>query len=122
MMLGSASLAETTLPHRAQREACTANDTARNASIVTALNLSLRFLVTAPALVFRFGRSPAMSWNRVIENWKQLKEKMKGKRAKLIEPDLIATNLQRHQLDDKIQERYGYTQGQVRFDWDNWLA
>jgi uncharacterized protein YjbJ (UPF0337 family) len=63
-----------------------------------------------------------MSWNRVIENWKQLKEKMKGKRAKLIEPDLIATNLQRHQLDDKIQERYGYTQGQVRFDWDNWLA
>ncbi len=62
-----------------------------------------------------------MEWNRVDENWKQVKGKVKEKWGKLTDDDLDVVAGRRDQLEGKIQERYGIAKDQVRKDLDNWV-
>jgi uncharacterized protein YjbJ (UPF0337 family) len=62
-----------------------------------------------------------MAWDRIIDDWKEFKEKLKAKRVKHTEADLTVVNAQRHFLENKNQGRYGYHKEQARFDWDGWL-
>jgi hypothetical protein len=61
-----------------------------------------------------------MAWDRIIEDWKQFKKKIK--RVAHPQVDLIATNRLRPPLEGEIQEpHHGHTKHQVRLDWDSWL-
>jgi uncharacterized protein YjbJ (UPF0337 family) len=62
-----------------------------------------------------------MAWDRIIEDWKEFKQKFKGRRGKHTDADLTVLNPQRQFLENKNQERYGYHKHQARFKWDEWL-
>ncbi len=63
-----------------------------------------------------------MDWNRVEENWKQLKGSAKKRWAKLTDDDLVAINGSREKLHSKIQERHGVAVDQARTDVDDWCG
>ena len=44
-----------------------------------------------------------MAWDRIIDDWKEVKEKLKAKRVKHTEADLTVVNSQRHFLENKNQ-------------------
>ena len=52
-----------------------------------------------------------MNWDRIEGDWKQFVGKVKEKWSKLTDDDIAAINGKREQLEGKIQERYGHTQG-----------
>jgi uncharacterized protein YjbJ (UPF0337 family) len=62
-----------------------------------------------------------MDWNRVEGNWKQIKGKVKERWRKLTDDDLDVINGSRDQLEDKLQERYGYAKDQIRKDVSDWF-
>ena len=62
-----------------------------------------------------------MDWNRIEENWKQVKGQVKEKWGKLTDDELDKMNGRRDQLEGKIQERYGMAKDQAKKDVDNWF-
>ena len=62
-----------------------------------------------------------MDWNRIEENWKQVKGKVKEKWGKLTDDELDKMSGRRDQLEGKIQERYGIAKDQAKKDVDNWF-
>jgi uncharacterized protein YjbJ (UPF0337 family) len=65
-------------------------------------------------------KEPAMDWNRVEGNWKQVKGKVKEQWGKLTDDDLDRINGKREQLEGKLQERYGYEKDKIRREIDDW--
>jgi uncharacterized protein YjbJ (UPF0337 family) len=63
-----------------------------------------------------------MDWNQVEGNWKQIKGKVKERWRKLTDDDLDVINGSREQLEDKLQERYGYAKDQIRKDVNDWFS
>jgi uncharacterized protein YjbJ (UPF0337 family) len=72
--------------------------------------------------VATFSTEVHMDWNRVEGNWKQIKGKVKDRWRKLTDDDLDDINGSREQLEDKLQERYGYPKDQIRKDVDDWFS
>ena len=62
-----------------------------------------------------------MDWNRIEENWKQVKGKVKEKWGKLTDDELDKMSGRRDQLEGKIQERYGIAKDQAKKDVDAWF-
>jgi uncharacterized protein YjbJ (UPF0337 family) len=63
-----------------------------------------------------------MDWNRVEGNWTQIKGKVKERWRKLTDDDLDLIDGSREQLEDKLQERYGYAKDQIRKDVNDWFS
>ena len=62
-----------------------------------------------------------MDWDRIEKNWKKVKSKIKGKWDKLTDDDLRAIDGRRNQLEDRIRQRYGFSEEHVRKEIDDWL-
>ena len=61
-----------------------------------------------------------MDWNRVENNWKQLKGRAKQQWGKLTEDDLTAAHGRPDELAGKVQERYGIAMDAARKQVDEW--
>jgi uncharacterized protein YjbJ (UPF0337 family) len=62
-----------------------------------------------------------MDWDRIRENWKHVRRKVKEKWGKLTEADLAVINGRRGQLEGKIHQRYGFAMDHVRKEVDDWF-
>lgn len=60
-----------------------------------------------------------MKWEQIQGNWTSYKRRVKQQWAELTEDDLEQINGQRHELADRIQERYGYAKNEAEreIDW-----
>jgi len=58
-----------------------------------------------------------MSWDRIIQDWNWLKDKIRGKEAKLPEAHLAAVHYR--QRENSNPKRYD--KHQANFHWDEWL-
>ena len=59
-----------------------------------------------------------MNWDQVNGDWKQLGPKLKEKWKKLTDADLAAIAGKRNQLEDVLQDRYGYQKHRARVELD----
>jgi uncharacterized protein YjbJ (UPF0337 family) len=62
-----------------------------------------------------------MDWDQIERNWRQAQEKIKRKWVRLTEVDLNAIKGQRHRLEGRIHERYGFDADHIRKEVDDWL-
>ena len=62
-----------------------------------------------------------MDWDQIERNWRQAQEKIKRKWVRLTEVDLNAIKGQRHRLEGRIRERYGFDADHIRKEVDDWL-
>ena len=58
-----------------------------------------------------------MSWDRIIQDWNRLKDKIRGKEAKLPEAHLAAVHYRQRENSDPKR----YDKHQANFHWDEWL-
>ena len=62
-----------------------------------------------------------MNWDRVEEDWKQFKGRVKEKWGNLTDDDLERAAGNRDQLEGIIQQRYGIAKDQAKKDLNAWL-
>jgi uncharacterized protein YjbJ (UPF0337 family) len=62
-----------------------------------------------------------MDWVRIERNWKQARETIRQKWARLSDEDLNAIDGQRNRLEDSIHKRYGFDADHIRKEVDDWL-
>jgi uncharacterized protein YjbJ (UPF0337 family) len=59
------------------------------------------------------------NWDQIVVNWKRLTGKVKERWGKLTDDDLTASNGERGQLADRLQERYGYDRERAEKELDD---
>jgi uncharacterized protein YjbJ (UPF0337 family) len=62
-----------------------------------------------------------MEWKRIEGNWKLVRSNIRKKWAKLTDEDLSVIDGRRDELEDKIQQRYGFATEHVRKEVDEWV-
>jgi uncharacterized protein YjbJ (UPF0337 family) len=63
-----------------------------------------------------------MDWNRIEENWDQVKYKVREQWGKFTFDDLWEISGNREQLEKKLQQRYGYGNEYAKKEVDAWYT
>jgi uncharacterized protein YjbJ (UPF0337 family) len=63
-----------------------------------------------------------MDWNRIEENWDQVKYKVRDQWGKFTFDDLWEISGNREQLEKKLQQRYGYGNEYAKKEVDAWYT
>ncbi|MBN9148347.1 CsbD family protein [Nitrobacter sp.] len=63
-----------------------------------------------------------MDWNRIEENWDQVKYKVRDQWGKFTFDDLWEIAGNKEQLEKKLQQRYGWGTDFVKKEVDNWYS
>jgi uncharacterized protein YjbJ (UPF0337 family) len=63
-----------------------------------------------------------MDWNRIEENWDQVKYKVRDQWGKFTFDDLWEIAGNKEQLEKKLQQRYGWGTDLTKKEVDNWYS
>ncbi|MEH6950046.1 CsbD family protein [Nitrobacter sp. NHB1] len=63
-----------------------------------------------------------MDWNRIEENWDQVKYKVRDQWGKFTFDDLWEISGKREHLEKKLQQRYGYGNDYAKKEVDEWYT
>jgi uncharacterized protein YjbJ (UPF0337 family) len=63
-----------------------------------------------------------MDWNRIEENWDQVKYKVRDQWGKFTFDDLWEISGKREQLEKKLKQRYGYGTDYAKKEVDEWYS
>ena len=63
-----------------------------------------------------------MDWDRIEENWDQVKYKARDQWGKLSSDELLEISGDRDRLEKKLMERYRYSEDTAKQQVDNWYA
>ena len=63
-----------------------------------------------------------MDWNKIEENWDQVKYKVRDQWGKFTFDDLWEIDGHREALEKKLQSRYGYRNEVAKKEVDDWYA
>ena len=63
-----------------------------------------------------------MDWNRIEQNWDQVKYKVRDQWGKFTFDDLWEISGNREQLEKKLQQRYGYGSDYAKKEVDTWYT
>jgi uncharacterized protein YjbJ (UPF0337 family) len=62
-----------------------------------------------------------MDWDQIQRNWKQVKLRVKQRWDRLTNDDLKTIDGRRKRLEERIHQRYGFSEDHVRKEIDDWL-
>ncbi len=61
-----------------------------------------------------------MDWNKIKDNWSQIRAKAKEKWGKLTHEDLLIVSGNRERLIEKLKQKYGRSREETQKEVDRW--